>query len=282
MPEESLGQLIEGAQGESQDAGASPDAQAEETSSTADAAPSEGGGSASTQAPPQTQAGAEPETKTSTEAHGLRQALLEERRQRQAYEQYILQMQQKNKELEGKETPPPSFEEDPTGHLKAQSEAAQKKIQEYEQHLAYLHHQQQQQQVQNQVIQQVNSSEQQFAKKHDDYYEAIGFLAELEAAKLQALGIPDDQVHALVRQGFLNTAQGAIQQGRNPAEIAYKIAGVYGWDSYKKLAAVQKGTLQAKGVDSSGQAPAGGADAPEENSFGDLISSVQKEQFGRR
>lgn len=68
-----------------------------------------------------------------------------------------------------------------------------------------------------------------FIQENPDYHDAIDFLSQRRAEQLVLLGIPEEKIENIVSQERISLAMQALNNGRNPAEIAYKLAKANGY-----------------------------------------------------
>lgn len=135
----------------------------------------------------------------------------------------------------------PKYEEDPLGNLdhriKAEADrkaAIEAKIQQFEQ----------QQQVQV-MAQHVTSLENEFRKATPDYDKALSYLIDIRKSELEIIGVTDPNiVQGQIAKEANNISVIALQQGKNPAELAYQIAKKYGYKTEEPKVAPQKSQLE--------------------------------------
>jgi len=153
------------------------------------------------------------------------------------------------------EKPAPNFETDPLGALKHENETLKAQMQ------AITGTQQQTaQQMQNQVdftrlSQAVTASEATFRTQHPDYDAAIAHLKQVRYTDFTELGYSDAQAAQMVSQESVGFVATALQQGKSPAEAAYKMSQRYGYkaaagkeNGKEKIATIAAGQEAAKGV----------------------------------
>lgn len=233
----------------------------------------------------------------------LRVPLREERERRRQAEQYAAQLaasqraigsylEQMAKQVApqqaGQEAPPaPDFETDPAGHLQHQLQtvrSALAQLQEAQQQQAQFRQQEEQAQ---RVVSSVNQAEASFAAQQKDYYEAVNFMRERQAAKFKALGMPEQMIPDAVSQEMRNFAVKALSAGLNPANSLFQLAKVEGYnppiaDAAAKLDRVAQGVASTRGARSS--APASNGEMTLEQaarmSYKDL-GKMSEEEFAR-
>ena len=126
------------------------------------------------------------------------------------------------------------FEEDPIGALRKQNEALRARLDAED-----SNKQEQQQTAEEQAKQQqqleefmgdVTKQVAEFEKGHPDYPDAFKHLMDLRVAEYKTMGINDPQrLEMMFNQEAISLAQGAIANGKNPAEVAYEMAKVRGY-----------------------------------------------------
>lgn len=82
----------------------------------------------------------------------------------------------------------------------------------------------------NELTSIVTSAEVEYAKSNPDYLDAAEYLKGVSDRNLIEMGVSDqDQRKAIIRQQILEMSSTALQQGRNPAEVAHRFAKNYGF-----------------------------------------------------
>lgn len=178
-------------------------------------------------------------------------------------------------------TPPPAtapdFGEDPFGNVDHRMVDIETQNAELLQDKALREQQAVQQTAQNNIVNQIQSAEVEFVKGAPDYQKAVDYLSAFRTNELKLFGVTDP---AIIRQNIaqdaFQVAAGALQQGRDPAELIYKLAQQYGYktgeaptnpadpasDVTNTLADVEKGqavsTTLSKGGDTGGKVTAEG------------------------
>jgi len=170
-------------------------------------------------------------------AEARRQAKELRQKQEEAERNHAAQIAELNAKLERLVNPPPpepSFDENPAENLRqrqerleteqrAWKEEQQKRAQETERET-------QQRQVLNFVNTEVEKAESAFVAKQPDYMEAVNYLKSVSEKNLRASGITDPaMIQKITYEQSLNMAANALQQGLNPAEVAYTFAKNYGY-----------------------------------------------------
>lgn len=113
----------------------------------------------------------------------------------------------------------------------------------------------QQQQIEyvSQLKTNVEDFEAEFRESHPDYDEAAEWLVDMEQRKLELAGTPKAQAEQYALNWAINMAQMGINQGKNPAQMAYEAAKMMNWqpkaavvDPAAALAAEQAKQLAAQ------------------------------------
>lgn len=159
------------------------------------------------------------------------------------------------------EVPPPKYEEDPLGTLKWQNEQLEKRLNEMSQGVNQTAQQFQQQQAIQQFSQTVVSQEENFRKAATDYDAAVAHLKQVRISDFQDMGYDLQTATQLLQNEIMNFAQAAMQQGKNPAEVAYSMAKRYGYNAQEKTTEKQIAMLE-KGEAASKSLAGGRAEAP--------------------
>lgn len=218
------------------------------------------------QAPEQTEEQREPDTRTVPLAalHEERQRrkeaadlLKQERAAREALERRVEERLAALQQAMTPQTPAPDFESDPAGALRHQiTQVGQEARATREQVESWQQHQARQQQLAA-TVDTVQRHEAEFKAATPDYQEAVSFMLASRTREFEALGNDAMTAQQLAAQEM---AQGALMnaaQGRNPAEIAYRLAKARGYtpkgsDPAAKLQTQQRGVAASKSLGSGG------------------------------
>lgn len=155
---------------------------------------------------------------------------------------------------------PPTFDENPAEHLRQQLEQTRQETQATNQQLTAW----QQQQAQAAQLQQIKSAvwnhEEQFLSEKPDYQDAVRFMRQQRANEFQAMGADpqsalNQATHEMIEGALLNA-----QAGRNPAQVAYRMAELRGYrpkpqgiaEGAEKLQNQQRGVAAARTIGSGG------------------------------
>jgi hypothetical protein len=176
------------------------------------------------------------------------------------------------------------LEEDPVGYLSNRIQA--------------LEASQQNDMLQSQQWQNLEATRQQFlgyvadqvaefTKTYPDYPQAIQHLIERRTNDYRLLGIPRSQWGKLVDQETEQLSISAVQQGKNPAEIAYQMAREWGFSGKGKdasktsealaLAKTASRTLSGSGKPSDGGSLLNKIDQMSDKEFDDFWDKLSKE-----
>ena len=90
----------------------------------------------------------------------------------------------------------------------------------------------------------MNSSEAQFRETTPDYDAAINHVVQARAQELSYFGLSPAQINETIAQEATDIVRAAVQQGRNPAELAYAIAQSRGYRPAQ--ADLRSGLLRAR------------------------------------
>jgi hypothetical protein len=172
----------------------------------------------------------------------------EERNKRKELQKQVDQMNERWMELVGRMQQPPAqqppqpnaaeievpdFEDDPIGHLRAKNEILERQLQEVNQERTVRQTQTQQVQQFQQLQAGVDQLERTFAASTPDYHEAVGHMYGEVARMANAMGYSPQQVQQTISQMALDISMRALQQGRNPAQVAYEAARALGYSGPK-------------------------------------------------
>lgn len=225
-------------------------------------------------------------------------ALHEERNARKQLQQRLAQIEQEQKDRDAKlqarldaltrrdEPQPPAFEADPAGYLRHQVDGLAQTMAERQKQEQAERQQREQATAQQQHIQRlaahVNNSEAAFAQQNPDYNAAVEHLKNVRVRELtEGFGLDPMTASQKAQQELIEFALHNAAQGVNPAEAAYRIAAVRG---YQKAAPAQPGATPAEklATQQKGQAAAkslGGGGAPAGKMTVESLLSMSDEEF---
>lgn len=167
----------------------------------------------------------------------------------------LKQFEAKLAALEAKTNPPPpepDFIENPKEYVDHKVQAALKGIEEANkkadesgkkaQEIAAQNEQQAQMQ---RIMGVVKNHEAQFVAANPDYYDALTHIRNVRTFQLQELqpGITQEQINETITREETMLAAQLVMQGRNPSEVAYKLAHQYGYQKKAADPAKQNGQL---------------------------------------
>lgn len=188
------------------------------------------------------------------------EALIEERRSRQAAEarmrEYEAELQQR-REIQARieerirvaqeqrqaeeevrnrvDIPDPN--EDPLGYERARREQLERRLEAYEQNLQRSQQEQQrawqeaQQREQiSSTVQQVQAMTHQYAMANPDYYDALAFMQKRRDEELQMLGMDPQSRGQVLQNEAAMIVQGALARGENPAKLVHQLAKRWGFN----------------------------------------------------
>lgn len=115
-----------------------------------------------------------------------------------------------------------SYDDDPIGFLKMQSDTLQQHLQKNQQELQYVR--------QASFMNEVNHKVKEFKRTNDDYGEALTFLTKTRRTQLSDSGVSDPakQDHQINSEAW-DITNNAMQNNENPAEVAYAKAKEEGY-----------------------------------------------------
>lgn len=206
--------------------------------------------------------------------------------QRQLLEQRFAQMQQAWQQQNAPK--PPDFNDDPVGAMRFEQEQHRQALAQLTgaQQQEYQRRQEeyQRQQYFGQLQSAVSQAEAEYSAENPDYLESVKFLKSQRAAQLEALGMPSNEIIGYVQNEAAQIAESALRGGRNPAEVAHKMALAAGYkkaqaapDGQQKIETMQKGMKASQSLGSGGAPPTKGsvewlANASEDE-FNEFMSS---------
>jgi len=140
----------------------------------------------------------------------------------------LREAQAKREQPAPKADEPPDYVQDPKGYVDWQRAQAEKRVNEVLQPIQQSHQQtEQQRQAEaqiNQIVSKASEFEAEFAKTQPRYIDALGHIRNLRMAEAEALGIPQAAAMQALRNQELQLAAFALQNGKNPAEMAFNVA----------------------------------------------------------
>lgn len=164
----------------------------------------------------------------------------------------IAELNAKLERLANPPPPEPSFDENPAENLRQRQErleAEQRAWKEEQSRRAQeTERETQQRQVINYVSSEVDKAEAEFVAKQPDYIEAVNYLRSVSEKNLRAQGVTDPSViQRVTHEQALGMAANALQQGLNPAEVAYTFAKNYGYTHKVDATRQVKAMAEAQG-----------------------------------
>lgn len=187
----------------------------------------------------------------------LQQQLQQERAAREEMERRV---QARLEQLTQAVTPKPvvpDFNENPAEHLKHSVEEVRQTAQMTQQQIAEWRQQQAAQEQLAMAAEKVRAAEADFVRDTPDYQNAVTFMLESRTREIEALGHDPATARNLAAREMMNGALMNAAQGRNPAEIAYKLAKARGYTA--QAAAADKMQMQQRGAAAARSLGTGGA-----------------------
>lgn len=194
-------------------------------------------------------------------------ALHEERGKRKGLEQRLREFELENARFKerfkvveeiGKkqEAPPPDPSADPFAYL----QQVPNELGELKSKLTQFEQQEQQRTQQQRVVSAYSQAADQFRKDSPDFNDAYKHIIDSRIEEYKLIGHPDPV--AAVQSDEFQIVLGALQQGRNPAEVIYSLAKARGFQAKapaqpdktaaEKLAQIEKGQASNKSLASAG------------------------------
>ena len=156
----------------------------------------------------------------------------------------------------------PKYEEDPLGALKYENDQLKEKIQQLDTGVQKNQEDFTRAQQYQSFAQHVQAQEATYKQTATDYDQAIAHLKQVRLQDFADLGLNQADAQAALQNEIFGLAQAAVQNGRNPAEIAYKMAQRYGYKSDTTNVSDKKLETLAKGQEASKTLAGGKADVP--------------------
>lgn len=170
-----------------------------------------------------------PEPVKPPEGYVPHSAMHQEREQRKAAEARLRDLEAQLAAAQPKPAEPdmPDPILDPVGFREYQ----RTQIKAQEDRWAAMENQRRQQVQEQQLISTVQSREAEFVKANPDYEAAVTHLRQARVEELRLYGATDDQIGQQIAQETRQLVISAMQQGRNPAEVAYQAAKMRGYNA---------------------------------------------------
>lgn len=149
------------------------------------------------------------------------------------YDQIESRLQQfyEERKKEQEASAAPKYEDDPAAYFRHQQEQLAKRTEELaKRQEAQEQHTQRDAQVRA-LTTQIRAAETQFVAEKQDYYDALKVVRDRELQRLKMFGLDDAQALQALEAGEIQTAAWLLQNGRNPAQYVYELAGFYGYQS---------------------------------------------------
>jgi len=146
----------------------------------------------------------------------------------------IAELNAKLERLANPPAPEPSFDENPAENLRQRQERLENEQRAWNEERQRVANETKQETEKRQVISYISSevdkAETEFTAKTPDYMEAVNYLRSVSEKNLRAQGMTDaNRIAQITHEQALNMAANSIQQGLNPAEVAYAFAKNYGY-----------------------------------------------------
>ena len=170
----------------------------------------------------------------------------------------IAELTAKLERLANPPAPEPSFDENPAENLRQRQERLETEQRAWNEERQRIANETKADTERRQVISfvasEVEKAEAAFTAKTPDYQDAVNYLKSVSEKNLRAQGLTDvNRIAQITHEQALGMAANAIQQGLNPAEVAYAFAKNYGYqhkvDATKQIKAMAEaqGRTQSMG-----------------------------------
>lgn len=150
----------------------------------------------------------------------------------------IAELNARLERLENPAKPEPDYATDPKGYIAHATKAAAQevigKLEETRKDIGEVKDatkQTREEQAHTKFLSDVASAEESFVQSRPDYYDALAHVRKIHVAQIRefAPDATDEQIMQKIGNDELAMARAAIQQGRNPSEIVYRMAAHYGY-----------------------------------------------------
>ena len=219
-----------------------------------------------------------------TRRQALARQLSEEREARVRMEERLNMIAQANQPREQI----PDVNEDPVAYFQWEQDQKDQRIRGLEQEAYQRHQQEQHKQFQSHVLNTYKSSVGEAETTHPDFKDAYNFLINSRVNELKAAGYSQQQAVELTHNDEFNIVANAVQNGQNPAVVAYQVAKARGYapkapkpNGADKLDNIAKGQAESKSL--SGASGGGVGDASIDSLLGmsddDFMKAVKSGAF---
>lgn len=156
---------------------------------------------------------------------------VEERKQWQAEKKALEERLAKLENPPKAPEPEPDYAEDPKKYVDHKLQSALKQLESGVTEAKQSATAATQQAIEARFMQDMASLEAEFVKQTPDYFDALGHLRTVRATQLRAFepNITDEQIRDVILREERTLAFNLARQGRNPAQIAYQLAQIYGY-----------------------------------------------------
>lgn len=178
----------------------------------------------------------------------------------------------------------PDADSDPVARLKYLDEKFAKLETETAEQARQRQQAEQAQAAQREFLGRYQAAAAEFQASKPDFMEAYNHLRTDRAAELQAMGFAGQQVQHILMQEEMGIAAQAFQQGRNPAEVMYALAGRRGYKAAAEAKAEPKApdlATIAKGQQAAGTLSGSGSVTPPDLSL-TTIAEMPIDEFEER
>jgi hypothetical protein len=185
----------------------------------------------------------------------LNSALKQSREEKKALEEKLGKMEETFQQFLARANakPEPKFEDDPLGYTQNKLTAVETKLNKFET-------QAQQQGEFDQLARAIQASEETVRKANPQYDQAIAHLKKTRFEDFTDLGMSSQDAQNALNQEIIALGKLALQQGKNPAQVAYQMAKRYGFkEAPAQPAAEQTIATVAKGMQASKTVQGGAA-----------------------
>lgn len=181
----------------------------------------------------------------------------------------------------GPDPEPPAFEQDPASHLKYQLDSVQERLAQQQKIDQERQQQAEQQAAFQRLAQQIDASERHFVQQTPDYQDALQHLRTMRVRELtEGFGVDQSLAAQQAERELMEFAIANAQRGVNPAEAAYRIAGVRG---YAKKAAPAQTAQEKLETQQRGAAAKslGGGGSPAKGLSIEALAAMSEDEFAK-
>lgn len=178
----------------------------------------------------------------------------------------------------------PNYDEDPIGHLAAKVQVLEAQLKQGHEELESGKRMTTEQARVNSAMNANRLTEAQFMAENPEYLEAVNYVREVEASKLDPLDLPDEKLGDILMKQEIGTVIALQQKGKSAPEYYWNLAKRYGFkpksEENRKKAESKLEKIE-KGMGGAGLGTGGAADSDDAANGFDVLNLARSERFRR-